>query len=148
MSITLAAILTAAPFADLAAIESAASAFAGGTALPVDRRLRLNPCASPLALNWRTPRHETVVVECPDAGGWRLFVPVVMGDKTASAPIIINRGDAVTIAAAGRGFSVSQPGEALESGAVDHWIRVRSSSGGQSMRAQVVRPGVVAVPLP
>lgn len=148
MSITLAVILTAAPFADLAAIDHAVSGFAGGAAIPVDRRLRLDSCGSPLALSWRTQRRDTVLVECPDAGGWRLFVPVNIGSGNEAAAPVINRGDAVTIAVAGAGFSVSQPGEAMESGAVGSWIRVRNTVRGQAMRAQVVRPGMVAVPLP
>lgn len=59
----------------------------------------------------------------------------------------------MTIAVNGEGFSVSQPGEALESGAVGAWIRVRTMSSGaargnsDAMRAQVIRPGLVAVPL-
>ena len=100
---------------------------------------------SPLELTWRTSRRETVVVECPDAGGWRLFVPVAVA-ASAAVPVI-NRGDAVTIAVSGEGFTVSQPGEALESGSAGIWVRVKIV-GGQTMRAQVVRPGVVAVPLP
>ncbi|MFX5914908.1 hypothetical protein ABTE45_19000, partial [Acinetobacter baumannii] len=45
-------------FADPAAIDSAVAAFTGqpigvpgGAATPVDRRLRLSPCAAPLALS-------------------------------------------------------------------------------------------------
>lgn len=139
------ALLAAAPFVDLGVVDRAVNEFAGGAATPLDRRLRLAPCISPLALSWRTPRRETVVVECPDAGGWRLFVPVAAG--ASAAPLAINRGDAVTVSVSGPGFSVSQPGEALESGAVGGWIRVKTA-GGQPMRAQVVRPGMVAVPLP
>ena len=145
MSLTL-ALLAAAPFADLSAIDRAVAEFAGGGSTPVDRRLRLTPCASPLALSWRTARQETVVVECPDTGGWRLFVPVAGGGGSIAAPAV-NRGDAVTIAVSGPGFSVSQPGEALESGAAGGWIRVKPASG-QPMRARVTRPGMVSVPLP
>jgi flagella basal body P-ring formation protein FlgA len=144
MSFTL-ALLAAAPFVDLGAVDRAVNEFAGGAATPLDRRLRLAPCISPLALSWRTPRRETVVVECPDTGGWRLFVPVAASGAVAAAPAI-NRGDAVTVAVSGVRFSVSQPGEALESGAVGAWVRVKTT-GGQAMRAQVVRPGLVSVPL-
>ena len=91
------------------------------------------------------PRRDTVVVECPDAGGWRLFVPVA-ALASASSPAI-SRGDAVTVAVSGRGFAVAQPGEALESGGIGGWIRVKTTTG-QPMRAQVVRPGMVSVPLP
>ena len=148
----------AASFADLAALDAAVVRFAGapigaegGAMLPLDRRLRLKPCHAPAALSWRGERRETIVLECPDAGGWRLFVPVRTSASAAglAAPPVVNRGDAVTIAVAGEGFSVSQPGEAMEPGPVGSWIRVRSlGARTQPMRAQVIRPGLVAVPMP
>lgn len=147
----------AAPFADLAAIDREVAGFTGtaqgqpgGAALPVDRRLRLNPCTAPLALRWSGPRRETVIVSCPDPGGWRLFVPVLGGGGEAAAPAI-SRGDAVTIAVTGAGFAVMQPGEALESGPVGGWIQVRLAQWqgkSKAMRARVVRPGLVSVPMP
>lgn len=146
----------AAPFADLAAIDRQVAEFTGapagaqgGAQMPLDRRLRLKPCTAPLSLAWRGERRETVVAACPDAGGWRLFVPVRAAAQSAAAPPAINRGDAVTIAVTGGGFSVSQPGEALDAGPVGGWIRVRGlNAKGQPMRAQVLRPGLVGVPLP
>lgn len=161
MSIALALILTAAPFADLAGIDRQVAAFTGtgigmegGAALPVDRRLRLRTCGAPLALSWRTDRHDSVVVQCPDAGGWRLFVPVRAAVSGPSGPATVNRGDAVTVAIAGDGFSISQPGEALDAGGVGAWIRVRAAgrgtgrSGAEPMRAQIVRPGLVTLQMP
>lgn len=160
MSIALALVLTAAPFADLAGIDRQVAAFTGtgigmegGAALPVDRRLRLRSCAAPLLLSWRTERRESVVVQCPDAGGWRLFVPVKGmtggGAGGLSAAPAINRGDAVTIAVGGPGFSVSQSGEALEAGPVGGWIRVRGlAAKSPAMRGRIVSPGLVEVPLP
>jgi flagellar basal body P-ring formation protein FlgA len=146
----------AAPFADLAMIDQQVAQFTGasvgaegGAQMPLDRRLRLRPCTAPLALAWRGARRETVIAECPDAGGWRLFVPVRAAAQGSAASPAINRGDAVTIAVTGGGFSVSQPGEALEAGPVGGWIRVRGVNGkGQQMRAQVLRPGLVGLPLP
>lgn len=159
MSLSLAMILaTAAPFADLDAIDRQVAEFtgaeagmAGGATAPVDRRLRLRRCASPLMLSWRTQRRESVVVQCPDAGGWRIFVPAIGSGGGAAALPSVNRGDAVTIAVTGEGFTVSQPGEALESGPVGAWIRVRSLTASRgltdAMRAKVIRPGVVGIPL-
>ena len=144
----------AASFADLAAIDSAVANFTGaaigqpgGATLPVDRRLRLAPCAAPLMFVWHTPKRDTVRVECTDAGGWRLFVPVRQAESAAAAPAIL-RGEAVMIEIAGDGFSVAQPGEALDGGPIGGWIRVRTTSArAQPMRAQIVRPGLVAIPL-
>ena len=162
MSFSLALVFAAAvPFADLDAIDRQVAQFAGagigqpgGAGAPVDRRLRLNPCFSPLALGWHGPRRNTVVVQCPDPGGWRLFVPLTSsGQGGAAALPAINRGDAVTIAINGQGFTVSQPGEAMETGAVGAWIKVRAVKASpragiaDAMRARVVRPGLVAVPL-
>lgn len=147
----------ASPFADLAAIDREVAEFtgkaigqSGGAMMPVDRRLRLNACAMPLALSWRANRHDAVLVQCPDPGSWRIFVPV-RGSETA--PSAIARGEAVTIAVIGDGFSVSQPGEALEAGAVGDWIRVRTLRGSgaynpnEAVRARIIRPGEVEVEL-
>ena len=90
-----------------------------------------------------------------DAGGWSLFVPVSvsgLAGQMASSPaaIAVNRGDAVSLAVSGRGFSVSRPAEALEAGAAGAWIRVRPVTDRQLaediVRAQVVRPGLVVLP--
>lgn len=150
MSFALSLLLAAAaPFADLDAIDRAAAAFAGPGTVPVDRRLRLRPCNDALALSWHTQRRDSVVVQCPDAGGWRLFIAVRGNSPAAVAPPAINRGDAVTIAVEGDGFTVSQPGEAMESGPSGAWIRVRTlAAKAEPMRARVVRPGLVSVPLP
>ena len=142
-------------FADLGAIDRDVAVFTGkemgqpgGAILPVDRRLRLNACRSPLALSWRGNRRDAVNVECPDPGSWHLFVPV----RAPEAGVIaVARGEAVSIAVVGDGFAVSQPGEAMDQGAIGDWIRVRGVRNGQAqgdaMRARITRPGEVEVPL-
>jgi len=156
LALFLAAAATAASaYANPVQIDNAVAHFTGaaigqpgGALQPVDRRLRLNPCAAPLALAWRTARRDSVVVQCPDIGGWRLFVPVnAYPVATLPEPPAINRGDAVTIAVEGEGFSISRPGEAMEAGPAGQWIRVRPVAG-EPIRARVVRPGLVAVALP
>jgi flagella basal body P-ring formation protein FlgA len=161
------AFAAAAGFADLDAIDRQVEAFTGapvgqpgGASTPVDRRLRLHACAAPLAVDWNGARRDSLVVRCPAAGGWRIFVQlssasVGAGMAGAAAMPAVSRGDAVTIAVQGDGFSVSQPGEALEGGPIGAWIRVRpagstrgASARGETMRAQIVRPGMVAIPLP
>lgn len=148
-----------ASFADLAAIDREVAAFTGapqgqpgGAVMPVDRRLRLTACASPLLVGWHTQRRESVLVQCPDAGGWRLFVPVKAAQGAAAAAPAVMRGEGVTVAVQGDGFTVSQPGEAMEPGPVGAWIRIRmvkaGSPQGEALRAQIVRPGLVQVPMP
>ena len=148
-------------YADLAAVDNVVAAFAGapqgspgGAVQPVDRRLRLVPCRAELALGWYGMRRDTIEVRCPVAGGWKLYVPVAgSGPGQMSATPIIMRGDAVTISVSGDGFAVSQAGEAMESGALGAWIKVRGTSVGSAqsasvLRAKVLRPGVVGMELP
>ena len=145
----------AATFTDPAQIDAEVARFTGlpqgttgGAAQPTDRRLKLASCTNPLSLGWYAGRRDTVLVQCPDAGGWRLFVPVLQGAGGAAEAPAVLRGEAVTIAVSGPGFSVSQPGEAMEAGPVGAWIRVKTASANaQPMRARIVRPGLVAVSL-
>lgn len=147
----------AAPLTDLAAIDNAVAAFTGqqigvpgGAAQPVDRRLRLAACSAPLALSWYGNAQTSVLVRCPDAVGWRVFVPVSaarVAPAVAPAAIAVARGEGVTVTVAGVGFSVSQPGEALDAGAVGAWIRVRTAAKAGPLRARVVRPGLVELPV-
>lgn len=134
-------------------IDNAVAAFTGqpigvpgGAALPVDRRLRLSPCRAPLALSWRGDRRDSVLVQCPDAGGWRLFVAVAGPAAGAQAANAVTRGEPVTITVTGDGFSVSQTGEAMDSGPAGGWIRVRTSARANPLQARIVRPGLVDVP--
>ncbi len=117
----------------------------GGAARPVDRRLALKACSAPLALSWRGDAHGSILVECPDAGGWHIYVAVSAAIRPPAAAVVIARGQAVTVALTGDGFSVSQPAEALESGALGAWIKVRTQAKADPVQAQVVRPGLVEV---
>lgn len=142
--------------ADPAAIDAAVAGFTGaaigepgGARLPVDRRLRLAPCGEPLALEWHGGGRATVLVRCPVAGGWRLYVPVEAGPGAAAAAPIVSRGESVAIAVRGRGFTLTRQGEALEGGAAGEWIRVRpAGTRTDPMRARVLRPGLVGADLP
>lgn len=161
LTLTLTALLAATPllaqsYADLAAVDRAVAQFTGapqgspgGAALPVDRRLRLAPCRVPLSAGWYGSRQDTVEVSCPAPGGWKLYVPLAGASNAASAAPVITRGDAVTITVSGDGFAISQGGEALESGALGVWIKVRGlGAGAPVLRAKVLRPGVVGMQLP
>lgn len=146
----------AAGFADPAAIDRAVADFTGaaigapgGARTPVDRRLRLAACGAGLMLEWYGRARDTVLVRCPEQGGWRLFVPLAAGGATQAGPDVVSRGDMVTITVRGSGFTLSRQGEALEAGAIGEWIRVKpANKGGEPLRAQVVRPGVVGMELP
>jgi flagellar basal body P-ring formation protein FlgA len=149
--------LVAAGFADPAAIDREVASFTGsaigapgGARAPVDRRLRLANCSSGHALEWYGRARDTVLVSCPDPGGWRIFVPLTAGRAAAEAgPAVVGRGEMVTVSVRGSGFSLSRQAEAMEAGSVGQWIRVRSADKkGEPIRAQVLRPGVVGMELP
>lgn len=143
-------------YADLAAIDQAVVRYTGqpqgapgGAAAPVDRRLRLMRCGVPLALSWYGSQRDAVQVDCPLAGGWRLYVPLVTAAAGPAAAPAIQRGDAISISVAGDGFAVAQPGEALEAGAVGAWIKVRTlDPKAQPLRARVLAPGRAGIDLP
>lgn len=152
--LTLAATAATANTHDLAGIDQAVTRFTGaptgqpgGARLPVDRRLKLSNCPQPLALEWHGGGEQTVLVRCPVAGGWRLFVPVDGGPQAAArTQPVVARGEAVAIAIEGRGFTLSRQGEAMDAGAIGEWIRVRPVGGRTDpVRARVVQPGKVAI---
>jgi flagella basal body P-ring formation protein FlgA len=138
------------------AIDQAVTSFTGvpigqpgGARMAVDRRLQLGACAAPLAVSWHTPARSAVRVECSGPASWRIFVAInavagVAADKPA-APVI-KRGDALTIMVRGRGFSVQQQGEAMDSGAPGDWIFVRTARKAEPLRARIERPGLAVIP--
>lgn len=140
---------------DPAAIDRAVAAFTGagigtpgGARMASDPRLQLAPCAAPLTVSWHTPARTAVAVECPGPTPWRVFVAISPAQNAATprpAPAV-KRGDALTIVVRGRGFSVQQPGEAMEAGAIGDWIEVRASRKAQALRARIERPGLAVVP--
>lgn len=145
----------AAGFQDPAAIDREVVMFTGaptgsegGARLPVDRRLKLSQCPMPLALEWYGSSNQTVLVRCPIAGGWRIFVPIAGASASARSEPVVARGEAVAIAIQGGGFTVTRQGEALEAGAVGEWIRVRPVGDKRDpVRARVIQPGKVGLEL-
>jgi flagella basal body P-ring formation protein FlgA len=140
-------------FADPASIDQEVAVFlgvspadAGKAFIPVDRRLKLTACAEPLAIDWPGSRRDSVVVQCPQAGGWKLYVRTIgQGSvQAAAAAPVIKRGDVVTVTVKARGFSVSQEGQAMEAGAVGDWIRIKVGKD-KEMQAQVLRPGAAVM---
>ena len=146
----------AAGFANPAEIDHAVAEFTGaamgsegGARLPVDRRLKLARCETGLALEWYGRGQDTVLVRCPVAGGWRLFVPIATAPAAGPARDVVARGEGVSIAVRGNGFAISRQGEALEAGAIGEWIRVRPVGvKGDPIRARVLQPGKVGMELP
>lgn len=145
---------------DPAAIDQAVAAFTGaapgtpgGARSPADPRLQLAPCGAPLAVSWQGTARSAVAVECPGPTSWRIFVMLMpqqgafaTGTARAAAAPAVKRGEAITLMVRGRGFSVQQPGEAMESGAVGDWITVRANRKAEPLRARIERPGLAVIP--
>jgi flagella basal body P-ring formation protein FlgA len=60
-----------------------------------------------------------------------------------AAPLLVRRGDSVTIVAGQGGIQVQAAGEALEAGRLRQVVRVRNSTSGRLIRARVIDHGVV-----
>lgn len=149
-----------ADFADPAALDAEVAAFTGaaigtpgGARAPVDRRLRLARCTAPLQLAWHGRAADMVQVACPAGTGWRIFVPVASAGQPSATlssgqgQQVVEKGQVLTIVVAGRGFSVSQQGEALEGGAIGAWIRIRPEGNREPVRARIETPQRAIIPL-
>ena len=146
---------------DLTIIDRAVADFTGaevgqpgGAKLPVDRRLKLANCESPLDMQWFGRDQRSVQVVCPGAG-WRIYVAVDAGFSNANrmpqqfGEAIIKRGENVSILVRGKGFTLTRQGAAVEDGAEGEWIKVRASDQRtETLRALVLRPGQVGIDLP
>lgn len=158
---TLATAAVAATPMDLSMIDRAVADFTGaeigqpgGAKLPVDRRLRLANCQTPLDLQWFGRDQRSIQVVCPGAG-WRIYVAVDGGPgRVASGPqsygeTLIHRGENVSIQVRGGGFTLTRQGSALEDGGQGQWIKVRAvGEKRETLRAMVLRPGQVGIDLP
>lgn len=148
-------------YTDPAAIDRAVARFTGagigevgGARLPADRRLRLAPCAQPLGVQWHGRAKTIVQVRCPGPDSWRIFIATRSPPQEAAAAKVVARGDPITVLIRGRGFTVQQSAEAMESGAIGDWIAVRTQSGPQTrtragagtIRARIERPGLAIIP--
>nr|WP_325250178.1 flagellar basal body P-ring formation chaperone FlgA [Amylibacter sp.] len=69
--------------------------------------------------------------------------PVVAG--SVSEPLVIERGDEVTIILSSGGLNLSAPGKTLEDGAIGQDVRVVNLKSNASLTATVVSKGVVEV---
>ena len=129
----------------------------GGARTPVDTRLKLAVCPM-VSLNWRTDSHDSVVVTCTDPQ-WRIFVPVMMPATpaptatpvavpvvAAKAPIVIKRGDPVTVVAGDGGFSVTRDGVATTDAAAGARVLIRVQDGKPPIQAIAVEPGKAVIP--
>lgn len=154
--------LAAATPMDLSMIDRAVADFTGaeigqpgGAKLPVDRRLRLAGCQTPLDLQWFGRDQRSVQIACPSAG-WRIYVAVdngagggPRGAAQSYGETLVHRGETVSIQVRGGGFTLTRQGSAMEDGAQGEWIKVRANGERtETLRAMVLRPGQVGIDLP
>lgn len=158
-------LLAAASFQNVVSLDRAVAAFTGhavgedgGARAPVDPRLRLASCPT-VALAWRTPAQDAVVVSCtgPD---WRIFVPVRGVAPVTAAPTsasaqprvaakaepVIRRGDPVLIEAGQDGFSITREGVAQADAAPGARVAVRVEGATAPVQAVAVASGRAALP--
>ena len=140
-------------FTDPADIDEAVTDFTGvpigeigGARVPADRRLRLARCEVPLNVDWFGQTRSTLQVTCEGSESWRIFVATRPTPQTAQAAPIVTRGDPITIAVRGRGFTVQQIGEAMENGGVGDWIAIRTEREAAPIRAQIESAGIAVIP--
>jgi flagella basal body P-ring formation protein FlgA len=65
--------------------------------------------------------------------------------QALAAPLLVHRGDVVTVVVETPGMRLSVPGEALEAGAAGAAVRVRNRTSQQQIAGQVVKRGLVLV---
>lgn len=124
-------------FEDLGDIDARIAAI--GSAVPVDRRLKLPRCPAPAEI---VPvDRNALAVRCPSLG-WRILVPLVPPPQSPSEPDV-RKGDVVELFVEGAGFSVSTAATAVEDGRVGHTVRVRPSDGNAPVSVTVLGPGHV-----
>lgn len=165
-ALLLAAPALAASFQNTTALDRAVAGFTthatgeeGGARTPIDPRLKLAFCPT-VALSWRTPAQDAVVVACsgPD---WRIFVPVKRSAPLAGAAVaapvgrplaaaraepVIRRGDPVIIEAGSPGFSIAREGVAMADAAPGARFLVRVADAKAPVQAVAVEPGRATLP--
>lgn len=94
----------------------------------------------------RLPNH--VLTDIDHAIGQQARRPLRQGQQLSahalSTPQLVERGQMVNLEASGRGFRIRREGEALDNGARDDTVRVRTSNR-DIIEARVVGPGALRV---
>ncbi|HEX4739509.1 MAG TPA: flagella basal body P-ring formation protein FlgA [Allosphingosinicella sp.] len=126
----------------------------GGPSRPIDRRLKLSPCPSPVVVE--PPALGAVAVGCKQIG-WRIRVPLTPAPAAAAAmqqaaavtvkaAPIIKRGDQIELVADAGSFSVTTVAVAEQDGAPGDHIRVRPAAKPGTVVGVVSEDGRVLLP--
>lgn len=131
-------------FHDPAAIDArivAALAGSGVTARPVDRRLKLATCPEPLRVD--PPALGAVAVHCASVN-WRIRV-LVDNNATTATPLLIKRGDPVSVNFVAPGFSITTSGIAESEARAGERVRVRVEQKADPIMGEAIDVGSVRV---
>jgi flagellar basal body P-ring formation protein FlgA len=116
----------------------------GLAAWPVDRRLKLAACPQPLAAE--PPQNGRVEIRCEQLG-WRVYARIDGPPATVSyaTPVIIKRGDPVTVDFIASGFSVAARGIAESDARAGERVRVRVDQKSAPVIGEAMDMGSVRV---
>lgn len=130
-------------FQNLDAINDSAARVAGSTVRPVDQRLKLAAC--PEALIADPPVLGAVIVRCASLG-WRVRILTDGQSTTArTTPVVIKRGDPVSVNFVAPGFSVTTNGIAESEARIGERVRVRVEQKANPIMGEAIDAGSVRV---
>ncbi len=128
---------------DIDAQVAASLASGGLNAMPVDRRLKLAACPQPLRIE--PPLRQTVAIHC-DVLKWRIYTHVDgRGTRVATMPVIIKRGDPVTVDFVAPGFAVTTSGIAQSDARAGDRVSVRVEQKSAPVIGEAIDMGSVRV---
>lgn len=130
-------------FQDLEAINKAAALATEGNVRAVDPRLKLAAC--PEALVSDPPVFGTITVRCASLG-WRVRVLTIGGMTAATTtPIVIRRGDPVSVSFVAPRFSVTTSGVADSDARTGERVRIRIDQKATPIMGEAIDAGQVRV---
>lgn len=135
----------AAGWQNLDAVDAAVAAALGdgGRARLVDRRIKLAQCAEALTVG--AVMGGAVAVAC-ESIGWRIRVPVIVAAAVVLGPMMMRKGDPVSVVTGSSGVSVSIMGIADGEGRLGDRMRVRTGPGASGfVVGKIADPGTVRI---
>jgi flagellar basal body P-ring formation protein FlgA len=125
------------------AVANAIVAQSGVAVRPADRRMKLAQCPRPLTAEAQA--QGAVAVRCA-ALGWRIRLPVEgVARADGLTPVIIRRGDPVTVEYEAQGFSVTASGVAESEARRGEPVRVRVDQKSSPVMGEAADVGSVRI---
>jgi hypothetical protein len=127
---------------NLDVVDAAVAAAVGAGARPVDRRIKLPVC--PEALSVGPVVAGSATVACARAG-WRVRIPIVAVAVAVAGPLLVRKGDPVSVITGRAGFSASVSGVAEGEGRLGDRVRVRTGPGAAVIVGLIADAGTVRI---